>query len=468
MKTFYIIIFLGVALIGKLFSQTIPNGNFENWTLQTFYEEPVNYLSTNGWVFGQYPGGNVTKVTSAYHGLYAAQLTTIQTSTDTMFGGLFIGTPGNQTVNGGLPYSGQPDSISAYVKYNIQTNDTGYFIVAFKKNGVMIGMTVKTFTGIQTSYQRFAISSNLPVNPAPDSIVVIISSSRLDPPRFAGSTLTIDSISMIGSTQIFPNPSFENWNSLTSEEPDNWTTINYASTGNPSATKSTSSMLGSFALRIETVSTTWGDNLGFVTNGYLGPNGPTGGMQVLSNPQKITGYYKYFPVGNDTALGAAFSYINGAMVDSSMIQFTAQINYTYFEIPLSYNAFPYVDTLNISFASSNMNDSNYTGVGSVLFIDNLNLVYLPVGIIDQENFTDDLAYPNPFNDLAIIAFNNNEGLSYDICLFDLSGRIVRNYSNVTTSNIVIHRDNLPAGMYEYRISSSKTKTIVAKGKLVAD
>ena len=155
MKKYFISAFLFVSSFS--FAQQISNGGFENWTVNTLYEEPDSFLSTNSWVYTSNGSGNVTKSTSAYHGLYAAQLTTVQTPSDTMFGGLFIGSPGNQDVNGGIPYTGQPDSISVYVKYNIQPNDTAFFIVAFKNSGNMISMAVKTFIGTQLTYKRISI-----------------------------------------------------------------------------------------------------------------------------------------------------------------------------------------------------------------------------------------------------------------------------------------------------------------------
>ncbi|MBI4930392.1 MAG: T9SS type A sorting domain-containing protein [Bacteroidetes bacterium] len=465
MKKIIISAIFSAAFFSGAAAQQIANGNFENWTTQTLYEDPNGYLSTNGWTYTSLPGGNVIKVTPAYHAQYAVQLTTIQTQTDTMFGGLFIGTPGNQTIDGGIPYTGQPDSISVYVKYNIMPNDTAFFIVAFKNSGSIIGMAVKTFTGSQSTYQRVCIPTNLPVSPAPDSLVAIFSSSNLDPPRFPGSTLTLDSITMIGTTQAFPNPSFENWTPLVTEEPDNWATINYAKTSVASSTKSTSSYSGTYALRLETIQTSWGDTSGYITNGYMGPSGPAGGMQVFANPSKITGYYKYFPVGNDTALGGAFSYINSGLVDSNIVYLTAKNTYTYFEIPLYYTGWPFIDTLNIIFTSSNMIDSSYVGLGSVLFIDDLTVLYNPVSVNSPDNSFSHSVYPNPFSNSAIISLPNIQGNNYDFVMYDMLGNAVMKKENSSSNSIVIDRNNLPAGIYNYKITLRSTSNIIATGKV---
>ena len=466
MKKIYALAIMGLLLCSRGYSQSISNSGFENWTQQTLYENPDNYTSSNGWIYMSLGSGNVKKVTDSYDGAFAAKLETVLAGTDTMQGMLLIGTPGNQTINGGIPYSGIPDSISGYVKHNIQAGDTANFFVLFKNNGVIIGMAATIFTGLQSNYTRLSIPVSLPY--APDTIAIVISSSRMDPPQLPGSTLTIDSISFLGTSQVFPNGSFENWTSLTLEEPDDWATINFGSLqpGLYSATKSTDSYAGTYSLKLETVQTIWGDTLGYVTNGYIGPNGPAGGMQVLTNPMKVSGYYKYFPVGADTALGGAFTYINSGMIDSVIVKLPAQSNYTYFEVTLNYNAWPHIDTLNIAFSSSNMADSAYIGLGSVLYVDNLNVVYYPAGINDQGNLQQYSVFPNPFSDAAMITFQNNRGESYDIVLYDVLGRVMMKEENIHSNNILIHKNNLAAGIYQYRVSFSKTNTVVADWKLV--
>ncbi|MCF8234974.1 MAG: hypothetical protein K9G67_08120 [Bacteroidales bacterium] len=47
-----------------------------------------------------------------------------------------------------------------------------------------------------------------------------------------------------------------------------------------------------------------GDISGVVTHGTFFEDGPVGGLPVNLNPQMLTGYYKYYPVGPDTALGS--------------------------------------------------------------------------------------------------------------------------------------------------------------------
>jgi len=446
-------------------AQPITNGGFENWTLSNLYEEPAVFFTTNSWAYQATGVGNVVKSMPSYHGNFAVDLNTVQSATDTVFGGLFLGRPGSGGINGGSPFIGQPDSVSAYVKYTIQPNDTAFFIIAFKNNGSIIGMVFKSFTGSQLTYNRVCMATGLPVSPAPDTIVAIFTSSKLDGSKMPGSRLTLDSISMIGSIQQFPNPSFENWASVSTEEPDNWTSINFASlNGTPSATKTTTSYNGTYALRLEAIQVGGNQTLGFITNGYFGQNGPTGGMQVNANPQKITGYYMYFPSGNDTALAAAMSYYNGNIIDSSMIKLAAQSVYTYFEVPLSYNGWPLVDTLNISFSSRNMLDTITNGLGSVLFLDNISIIYYPVGITENMNSFLGQVYPNPVTGDALIVFRGETTDSHRIEIYDATGKLVQLNGNISGNSCRISKQDLADGIYYYRASNEKSGKLLAGGK----
>ena len=449
------------------FAQQIPNNDFENWTTQTLYENPNSFLTFNNASFTILPGGNVKKVSTPFHGSYAARLTTVANSTDTIVGALVIGNPVQGGIEGGLPYTGMPDSISVHVMYNVLANDTAFCIIGFKKNSVLVSAAIASFTGTQASYKTFHVPTGLVA--APDTIVAIITSSRLDGAQLPGSTLTIDSITCMGSAQQLPNADFENWTPMISEEPNNWSTINFAAapSGPACVTKSTSSYTGTYAMRMETIMTTWNDSVGLITNGIFGSNGPEGGMQIYANPAKITGYYKYTPVGNDTALAVAICYVNGIKKDSSYMKLSAKSVYTYFELLLSYNSFPYEDTLQVSFASSDIDGKVNVRVGSVLYVDDLNVVYAPVGINANETQTEFSAYPNPFTNIALISFKNNVGSSYELVLYDMLGNVARK-QNVSSSPITVNRNSLPVGIYEYRIIESTTSTIAGNGKLVIE
>ncbi len=460
------LLFLLVSLsfLGTIGAQTIPNSGFENWTLQTLYEEPNGYSTTNPWIYMSNQVGNVTKDTWASHGQFAPRLTTIAGG-DTMFSALIIGNAGPSGIEGGMPFTGQPDSVSGYIRHFIQPGDTAFFIIAFKNSGNFIGMAVKTFVGTQSGFIRFSIPTNLPVTPAPDSLIAIFTSSRMDPPRMPGSTVTLDSITMIGSVQQLPNPSFENWTPLQIEEPDNWTTMNYASpTLNPSASKTTTSFSGSYALLLKTVETTWGDTMGVIGNGTFGQNGPEGGMPVWLNPMKVSGYYRYLPNGNDTALAGAFTYINGTTIDSVMLKLNGASAYTYFEMNLTYNSWPFIDTLGIAFSANNP-DGIHFAPGSALYIDQLVVTYYPMSTGGEMSVLDPGFFPNPVTDRSVLILDHSleNGL---LQILDVTGKVIltEKISNATT--VELHKEKLAAGIHFFRLVDLTSGRNAVKGKIV--
>lgn len=143
--------------------------------------------------------------------------------------------------------------------------------------------------------------------------------------------------------------------------------------------------------------------------------------------------------------------------------------YTYFELPFTYNTFPYADTLTIVFASGNFSDStNYFGLGSVLYIDDISVVYLPVGMAEQPTGAPHSVFPNPFSDLAVFNFSNPNGWSHVLIIYDLLGNTVLEKGNITSGSTLIQRNQLTSGVYQYSIIEKQSGKISASGKLVID
>jgi len=56
-------------------------------------------------------------------------------------------------------------------------------------------------------------------------------------------------------------------------------------------------------------------------------------------------------------------------------------------------------------------------------------------------------YPNPFNRITTIRFDNTDGSKYRIYITDLTGKVVYFEDNIFTSRIEFNREELPAGYY---------------------
>ena len=452
-------------------SQTVPNGNFENWTVQTLFENPTYWTSSNMQLQMMGMPSNCTKVTEHYSGTYAAKLETVTNGQDTVNGIMYIGLPGNQSINGGYPFAARPDTVIVHLKYNILPNDTGHFMIFFKNSGSTIGMVSKNILGSQPSFAEYKLPVSWFQLGNADTLSALVTSSNLDSPDVPGSYVYIDGIELTGSIVAFPNGDFENWIPNTSEEPNGWVTLNYAKTTVPSATKTNDYYDGNFAIRVETIQTIWGQLLGYITNGMIGNNGPAGGVPIYFNPDNLTGYYKYVPNGLDTAIAIVTTSRHDLFLDSTIILDMVAIKlpptntYTPFVINLNYNNFPFADTINISFASSNLMDSGaYVGLGSALYIDSLNLNFLPVGIKNNSNENEINVFPNPVKDFVSIEFKTDLGNS-SVTIFDELGRKHFN-KEINTADKFLKVDVAQFNPGFYFIEVKSNKGIVYKTKFV--
>ena len=459
MKKYFLLIGFVFAIITLVNAQIIPNGSFEDWTVQTLYEQPDNWTTANVQLMMMGMAANCTKSSDHYSGAFSAKLETITNGQDTISGMMIIGQPGNQTINGGYGFVDHPDTVVVHLKYNIMPNDTGHFIVFFKNVGNIVGMVGMNILGLQTGWKEFKLPVTWIQLGNPDTLSALITSSNLDSPKVPGSYVYVDGIQLIGSSTPFPNGDFENWTANTSEEPDGWATLNYAKTTVPSATKVTG-FIGSHAIRVETIQTIWGQTLGYITNGQMGNNGPEGGIPVALNPSNLTGYYKYTPNGLDTAVVLVMTSRYEALMDSTIMIEMAVIKlppvttYTPFQVNLYYSGFPFVDTVNISFASSNLLDSNaYVGLGSALYIDSLNMNYIPLGI-NKVNVNYGInIFPNPVSDFVTIALNANERI-LSLKIFDAIGKeILKQDANASTVNTKIDVSQFKPGVYFIEVRS---------------
>lgn len=457
-------------------SQSITNSGFENWSTTLHYENPDQYGSTN--VFSYFANGtaNVTKSTDAQSGNYALKVETIEVNNDTIEGFVFIGSIEGENVSGGIPFTEKPDSLKGFAKYNVMNNDTAYVAVLFKWWGTPIGICFVRFYGTQNNYEAFSAPVQWLLPFTPDTIAVAILSSTIFSRAIPGSTITVDNISFVGATTPFPNGDFENWEEFSSEEPDDWFTSNILSLaiGETSVTKTTDSYEGTYAARIESTLNMFEDTLGLVTNGVFGEDGPIGGMPVDSIPDKLSGYYKYTPVGPDTAIGGLMLYHynentgNTELLEEAFIKLPPVDEYTYFEVEVDYFSLPEPDTVNVAFASGNVADENmYFGLGSVLYVDALEITYKPhlVGIDNSAHELVHHVYPNPTSEKICIEFQKILKNDISVTVANSKGALVyqKKISPLTSNQFNISVQNFTPGIYFYFIEAGNE---MYKGKFI--
>jgi hypothetical protein len=468
MRTNFLFIFLSFILFSLSgIAQTISNSGFENWSNVTHYEEPDQFLTSNPATYSFLNVPNVEKVTDAQSGSYAIKMETLDSDDGPVPGMAFIGMIGEESILGGIPFTERPDSVKGFAKYNVPAGDTAYVAVLLKKFGAPLGICFAQFTGSQNTYEAFSapVEWLLPVI-SPDTMAVALTSSTIFVEPIPGSMLIVDNLSFVGASTPFPNGDFEVWNSLTSEEPDDWFTSNVFTlmAGGTSVTKTTDSHDGDYAIQIENTLTIWDDTLGLITNGNFLEDGPIGGMPVTQTPDVLSGYYKYMPVDEDTALAGVFLYhYNEALGYSELLE----ENFMYllptdvylpFELQVEYTDIPLPDTVNIAFASGNTDELGASvGLGSTLIVDELSITYKPYSAIGEEKNPEIVKiFPNPASDQLFIKFIEFPGRNTTLNIMDSKGKVVleKNIENHSNKILELNVSDFPAGIYFYRLHNN--------------
>jgi hypothetical protein len=466
MKNLIFTIFL-LLCIRSAQSQSIPNGDFENWTTHSWLN-PAGFVSSNTEAISAGASCNATQITDKKSGSYAIRIETTVMDNDTLMGygvwGLF-----NQGPTAGVDYTQRPEAITGYYKYNIVSGDKGYIGAWFWKAGSLISINLFPITGSQGTYTKFNYPINFSSSDTPDSVTVGFTSS--DPfvrsSRKVGSWLILDSLAFSGAgiTQQLPNNDFETWTTSTSEEPQNWANVSYQlSASNVTyIEKTTDSQNGTYALKLTSRAALDGEGKAhffhytFSGNDYF--NEYNSGFPYTLTRDTVVLNYKYIPVKNDSAkLEISFKKDNNFIFERDTM-LSASAVYKKVKFPIWSNQSP--DTLQVYIYSSNKNDSS--GLGSVLYIDNIHLksTEIPTNIITK---TEEVVsvFPNPTEQFISIQLQNSNIKTVDLMIYEMSGKLVM--QNKVAVNTPLDISKFTRGIYIYEIKQNSI--ILAKGKLV--
>jgi len=189
----------------------------------------------------------------------------------------------------------------------------------------------------------------------------------------------------------------------------------------------------------------------------------------FDTPHALEGWYKYNPVGGDSALIDIGFHLNGSnpvFVEKLILKNNVN-NWTKFriEIPQQYWDVEFTGIRVLFVASAGVNFQQLKQckgkIGSTLWIDNIYLDYT-VGI--KQNLSSTLsakAFPNPATDVLNIELNEN--FSGKILIYSLLGGLVME-ERVNGTESQFNISNLPTGNYIYKLMNENT--IFAQGKFV--
>ncbi len=216
-------IITSIALLGTISSavaQVPANPGFEDWA----DGDPVGWWTTDQ----AFPPGiegdtAVTASNDAYSGNYAAKVAVIanpEPGEDNLQGMLALGfNPGNIPLGGGIPYTGRPDSVIAYVKYHTEPGDSILVFARVIKNGAPVGGYGTSLGGDQASYTRIELPFTYVNSDTPDSLQIFFGVGMHEGHTTIGSYLIVDDVAIIESDSangidditknainIYPNP----------------------------------------------------------------------------------------------------------------------------------------------------------------------------------------------------------------------------------------------------------------------
>lgn len=124
-----ITLLLAIAFHASAFSQALPNQSFENWTSAGSYDDPDNWSTLNSATstFGVITAQKATG-TDVHTGNAAILLKTLWVLIQNANGLATTGTinVANQTIDGGIPYTLRPDSLTGWYKCDPQGVDFGF------------------------------------------------------------------------------------------------------------------------------------------------------------------------------------------------------------------------------------------------------------------------------------------------------------------------------------------------------
>lgn len=265
-----------------------------------------------------------------------------------------------------------------------------------------------------------------------------------------------------------PNPGFENW--ISDSSATGWTskfdtTVIIVTIHIQTACKTTDFHSGSFAMKtfpyhlVNTLLSIDKYIPGFATIGGIKLDIANqtvkfvGGVPITVKPTKVTGWFKYAPVGVDTAGVEVYMSKNDTVIGTGKFKTTgATATYTSFEAPINYTDSRTPDKINIVVMSS---AASITQLGSMFYVDDLDIVTGGADVIPVNAILPVNVYPNPSNGKINIELPMNNA---KIRIFNMIG--VEVYNSVAQSGLVsVDLSSNADGLYFVEIDNGFNKQV---------
>ncbi len=436
-------------------AQTLPNGDFEDWSMVELFKEPTDYNTTNPNTLFFSQVITTTLVQGKNPGDSAIHLETIKAPN----GRIEVGQMGNfnfLTGQRGTPFTGMPTTMNYRIRYNIQPGDSAYLALTFfSDGGIPVGGSELFITGNSNGWIDVLEPLQIPTFQQPSTYVLEMKSSYSEPNAKPGSYMDVDFIQLNGNQQI-KNNEFEKWDIIKVEKPDYFSGFDILSKafGGPYAiTKSDDAISGDYSVRIETkfinLSPIKSFNIGVLHTGDIA----NWYLPIHKSPMALEGMYKYTPqVFTDFGvLGIAFvSKPAGGPVrrDTIIIPLKSTQDWTVFHLDFLPLNLPVPDSFSILIGSSN---PKLPVVGSVLQVDQMQFVPITsVQSPEDKHFVRFRLSPNPVVDDFTIDWQGEKNENLQLEIYGQNGRLLR-FIEDYKKNQSIRLDDFPTGYYSVRL-----------------
>ncbi|MFC1730706.1 T9SS type A sorting domain-containing protein [candidate division KSB1 bacterium] len=365
--------------------------------------------------------------------------------------------------DGGFPYTMKPDSFYCWAKLGIQPQDTGIFLIIFKKNSYIISENIFQFKGNNPNqWVKLGFKLDpLPVNP--DSVVIAAASSNAinEIGITPGSFIILDDL-FFNTSQPIINGDFEDWSVHNLDIPQGWNSNNMQSIvwGNQKQIeKTTDAYKGNFALKMKTnYLTDFNWFMSILGNGYPSNNHNYGAFPFTMQNDTLFGWYKYLPKPGDTAVGAinVWKSTNPSFSEQRGIMLLQANSWTKFEIVINAPGIP--DSAELIFSSS-LFPVEISDTGSILYLDEIQFSSAPLNTGLQEIISEKeiSCYPNPSTGIFNIKYPVNEISNADFALTDCMGRLLFK-GKLINETTIIDLSSFSKGVYFIRMQGNNSIT----------
>lgn len=274
--------------------------------------------------------------------------------------------------------------------------------------------------------------------------------------------LTVLIAMTIKTNAQIPNNGFENWTTVNEHD----SLIGWGSGNVTFSTDHYPVSVGQYSIKLtNNLPLINQDSYGYSTTNSLS-NGCLPSFPISGHPNQLCGYYKCFPLNNDTIQIGLMLFNNGVWVAGAELITTNTVSdWTSFCIPIS--AYTVADSATITVAAF-YNDTTcgmpYGPYGnSILYVDNLSFDNLITSVSEQtsENTTFSL-YPNPASDFVTINFNRKNDEVYTLNIYNVIGTLVKS-ETLKQNNQQINIGDLSIGAY---MVTFKSKDFAENQKLI--